>query len=117
MPVPKLIKILSGDVSDNIKGIRGVKEKTLIKYFPEITEKTLTLEYIMSKIEILQNERKTRLKTLDNILNRVTVGCQGEDIFEINEKIICDLDVDMERKGVFIDKKLKNCKIFFDFLF
>jgi 5'-3' exonuclease len=84
----KLIKILSGDASDNIKGIRGVKEKTLIKYFPEITKKTLTLEYIMSKIEILQNERKTRLKTLDNILNRVTVGCQGEDIFEINEKII-----------------------------
>jgi hypothetical protein len=30
---------------------------------------------------------------------------------EINEKIICDLDVDMTKKGVFIDKKLKNCKI------
>jgi 5'-3' exonuclease len=84
----KLIKILSGDASDNIKGIRGVKEKTLIKYFPEITEKTLTLKDIFTKIEVLQKERKTRLKTLDNIINKVTVGCQGEDIFEVNEKII-----------------------------
>jgi len=30
---------------------------------------------------------------------------------EIDEKIICDLDVDMTKKGVFIDKKVKNCKI------
>ena len=30
---------------------------------------------------------------------------------EIDEKIICNLDVDMTKKGVFIDKKLKNCKI------
>jgi len=84
----KLVKILSGDASDNIKGIQGVKEKTLIKYFPEITEKTLTLKDIISKIEVLQSERKTRLKTLDNIKNKVTIGCQGEDIFDINEKII-----------------------------
>ena len=84
----KLVKILSGDASDNIKGIQGVKEKTLIKYFPEICKKTLTLKDIISKIEVLQSERKTRLKTLDNIKNKVTVGCQGEDIFDINEKII-----------------------------
>ena len=30
---------------------------------------------------------------------------------EIDEKIICDLDVNMSKKGVFIDKKVKNCKI------
>lgn len=84
----KLIKILSGDASDNIKGIQGVKEKTLIKYFPEICEKTLTLNDIISKIEVLQSERKKRLKTLDNIKNKVTLGSQGKDIFDINEKII-----------------------------
>jgi hypothetical protein len=48
----------------------------------------LTLEDIISKIEVLQKERKSRLKTLDNIVNRVSVGVQGENIFEINEKII-----------------------------
>ena len=84
----KLLKIISGDNSDNIKGIKGISEKTIIKYFPEFTKKTLTLEYIMSKIESIQSERKTRLKTLDNIINKVTVGVQGKDIYEINEKII-----------------------------
>ena len=77
----KLIKIISGDNSDNIKGIKGVSEKTLIKYFPKITQQTLTLEDIFSKIELIQSERKTRLKTLDNIINKVTVGIQGNDIF------------------------------------
>ena len=84
----KLIKTITGDVSDNIKGILGVSEKTLIKFFPEIMEKTLTLEYIFSKIENIQKERKSRLKTLDNILNKVTKGSQKEMIYEVNEKII-----------------------------
>ncbi len=84
----KLIKILSGDNSDNIKGIKGVSEKTLIKHFPEITQKSLTLTDILSKIEDIQKERKNRLKTLDNIINKVTVGLQGENIFEVNNKII-----------------------------
>ena len=84
----KLIKMISGDVSDNIKGIQGVSEKTIIKYFPEITEKTLTLTEIFSKIESIQKGRKNRLKTLDNILNSVTNGVQKEKIYEINEKII-----------------------------
>ena len=84
----KLIKTITGDVSDNIKGILGVSEKTLVKFFPEIMEKTLTLEYIFSKIEDIQKERKTRLKTLDNILNKVTKGSQKEMIYEVNDKII-----------------------------
>ncbi len=84
----KLIKILSGDNSDNIKGIKGVSEKTLIKHFPEITQKSLTLTDILSKIEVIQKERKNRLKTLDNIINKVTVGLQGENIFEVNDKLI-----------------------------
>ena len=84
----KLLKILSGDNSDNIKGIKGVSEKTILKYFPEFVKKTLTLEEIFSKIEDIQSKRKNRLKTLDNIINKVTVGVQGESIFDVNEKII-----------------------------
>jgi 5'-3' exonuclease len=84
----KLIKIISGDTSDNIKGITGISEKTLLKFFPEIKEKTLTLEYIFTKIEHIQKDRKNNLKSLDNIVNKVTKGLQKENIFEINEKLI-----------------------------
>ena len=84
----KLIKIISGDVSDNIKGITGVSEKTLLRFFPEIKEKTLTLEYIFSKIKDIQKDRKSNLKSLDNIINKVTKGKQKERIFEVNQKLI-----------------------------
>lgn len=32
-------KIICGDVSDNIKGIKGVGEETLLKHFPELKER------------------------------------------------------------------------------
>ena len=47
-----LLKMLSGDNSDNIKGIKGVSEKTLLKYFPEFSTKSLTLNDIFSKITL-----------------------------------------------------------------
>jgi len=83
-----LVKIISGDSSDDIQGVRGVKEKTLLKYIPEIKEREFTLTEIFSKLELIQQERKSRLKTLDNIINGVTNGVQGDKLYEINRKIM-----------------------------
>lgn len=85
-------KIICGDVSDNIKGIKGMGEQTLLKLFPEMKDKKVTLEAIVGRSKELLEERKTDkkkpLKSLENIVNRVTDGIQGKDIFEINKKII-----------------------------
>ena len=85
-------KILCGDVSDNIKGIKGLGEQTLIKLFPEIKDKKTSLEAIVERSKVLLEERKADkkkpLKSLENIVNRVTDGIQGKDIYEINKKII-----------------------------
>jgi 5'-3' exonuclease len=83
-----LVKIISGDSSDDIQGVRGVKEKTLLKYIPEIKEREFTLTEIFSKLELIQQERNSRLKTLDNIINGVTNGVQGDKLYEINRKIM-----------------------------
>ena len=87
-----LKKIICGDASDNIYGIKGVAEKGLLKQFPDLKDKKCTLNEILERCEEIQVERtkdkKKPLKSLENILNRVTDGCQGKDIFEINEKII-----------------------------
>lgn len=87
-----LKKILCGDVSDNIKGIKGLGEQTLIKLFPEIKDKKTSLEAIVERSKVLLEERKADkkkpLKSLENIVNRVTDGIQGKDIYEINKKII-----------------------------
>lgn len=89
-----LIKTMIGDNSDTIKGIKGLGEKTLINLFPELNERKVSLTQILERAKELQEERKTKkqkpLAILDNILNRVTDGVQGKQIYEINE-ILVDL--------------------------
>lgn len=85
-------KILCGDVSDNIKGIKGMGEKTFFDLFPEARTKKYSLDDILHQTqEIIEERTKNKKKPLvvtENILNRVTLGSQGKDIYEINDKII-----------------------------
>ena len=91
-----LEKVICGDVSDNIKGVKGVGNDTLIKLFPQIKTDKIDLDFILRRSEELLEERKQAkkkpLKSLENILNGVTDGCQGDRLYEINQKII-DLSV------------------------
>ena len=88
--IPSIKKF--GDSSDNIKGIKGLGEQTLIKLFPEIKDKKTSLEAVIEHSKELLEERKTAkkkpLKSLENIVNGVTDGIQGNKIYEINKKII-----------------------------
>ena len=87
-----LKKVLCGDTSDNIKGIKGFGEKTLLNNFDEITKRKVTLNEVIEKAKNINEERaklkKKPLKWAENIVNRVTDGVQGTKIYEINEKII-----------------------------
>jgi 5'-3' exonuclease len=87
-----LKKILVGDQSDNIYGVAGMGEETLFKLFPKIKSEKTTLNEVLELSKGMVDERvsnkKKPLKVTENILNRVTNGCQGYDLFEINEKII-----------------------------
>lgn len=87
-----LKKIICGDSSDNIYGIKGVGEKGLLKQFPELITQKCTLNEILERAQAIQTDRlqhkKKPLKSLENMLKRVTDGEQGKDIYEINEKII-----------------------------
>jgi DNA polymerase-1 len=84
----KTYKILSGDKSDNIDGISGLGEKTLIKFFPELLEKPVTITDILQKAENLLKENKNN-KTLQNLISGKTKsGVHGKEFFTINEKII-----------------------------
>lgn len=87
-----LKKMLCGDASDNIKGIKGFGEKTLLKNFEEIKKRKVTLNEVIEKAKQINETRvkdkKKPLKWAENIVNRVTDGCQGDKIYEINKKII-----------------------------
>jgi 5'-3' exonuclease len=87
----KIIKILTGDSSDNIDGIFYLGEKTLIKFFPELLEKEVELSNILSKGEKLLKENKDN-KSLQNLLSGKTKeGIFGDEYYTINKKLI-DLD-------------------------
>mgnify|MGYP000578486296 CR=1 FL=1 len=85
-------KMICGDNSDSIKGIKGVGEKTFFDLFPEAKTSKMDLESILRRSQELIDERiankKKPLESTKNIINRVTIGCQGKDIYEINKKII-----------------------------
>ena len=87
-----LEKILCGDVSDNIKGVKGLGEKTLVNFFPEIVNQKMDLETVVRRSKELLEERKANkqkpLKVLENIINGITDGCQGDKLYEVNRKII-----------------------------
>lgn len=87
-----LRKMICGDVSDNIKGVKGIGERTLEQHFPQILSKKCNLneflETCKSLLEERKSEKKKPLKCLENAINGITNGCQGDRLYEINEKII-----------------------------
>ena len=87
-----LKKMLCGDDSDNIKGIKMLGEKTLINNFPEIKERKVTLNEIIEKARKINDDRaKEKKKPLiwaKNIVERVTDSSAGWEIYEVNKKII-----------------------------
>lgn len=88
------IKILSGDNSDNIKGVSGIKLKTLLKHFPELEYKKVLVNDILKKSEKINNERelnkKKRLQSLDNIVNSKKILVENYKIMNLDNPILTD---------------------------
>lgn len=84
----KLLKIICGDSSDGIKGIKGVGVKTMINYFPNIQEEDVTLKEFLKIVKTphIKNEANFRIK---NLVKGVTVeGELGDSFFERNKNLI-----------------------------
>ena len=84
----KTYKIISGDKSDNIDGIYYLGEKTLVKLFPEMLDRKVSFNDILTRAEVLLTEDKEN-KILQNLLSGKTKsGIYGNEFFEINNKIV-----------------------------
>ncbi len=80
-------KIFTGDKSDNIDGIEGLGEKTLVKLFPQMQEKSCTVEELLDNARNIQ--QKKHIKSISNILTGKTKsGIFGEEVYKINSKIV-----------------------------
>lgn len=87
-----LKKMLCGDSSDAIKGIKGLGEPTFMELMPEIKEREVKLYEVIDRCQKLIDERikdkKKPLKVHENIINQVSDGLHSGNVFEINKKII-----------------------------
>ena len=80
-------KIFTGDKSDNIDGIEGLGEKTLLKFFPDLQEMPCTIDKLLDIAR--NNEQKKKPKALENILTGKTKnGILGEEFYNTNKKIV-----------------------------
>jgi 5'-3' exonuclease len=84
----KTTKIVCGDISDNIDGIRLMGEKTFVKLFPEILENSITISDILSRAEILLKEDKDNTALKNLLTGKTKDGIFGDEYFQINTKII-----------------------------
>jgi 5'-3' exonuclease len=84
-----LTKIFTGDKSDNISGIEGLGEKTLIKYFPQVQEKPCTIDEILDCARNIP--QKKPIKTLVNLLEGKTKSTIFGEQFYLTNKTIVDL--------------------------
>ncbi len=79
------LKIIEGDTADNIQGIDGLKEKTLLKHFPELVFRHVTVKEICKRAkeinELRSSEKKKPLKALQALLD-------GIERLKTNHKLI-----------------------------
>lgn len=84
-----LCKIFTGDKSDNINGIEGLGEKTLVKFFPELLTKSCTIDELLVNAGNIPQVKP--IKVLQNILTGKTkLSILGEEFYRVN-KVIIDL--------------------------
>jgi 5'-3' exonuclease len=84
----KLVKMMCGDASDNIAGIRGMGVKRFISLFPELKKEKLTVQYIIDKTNLLFEEDKNN-NLVKNLLTGVTkYGVFGDEFFDVNNRIV-----------------------------
>jgi 5'-3' exonuclease len=79
------VKIICGDTSDNLKGVDGLKETSLLKYFPDLKFKPCSVRDIYEGAYYMNKERtenkKKPLKALDNLIN-------SKEILKTNHKLM-----------------------------
>jgi 5'-3' exonuclease len=90
----RIIKTFCGDQSDNIQGIKGLKETTLLNNFPHIKNTPVTVDQIITEAKNLSlqrtKEKKKPLLVLENIINGITneKDFKGDEVFDINYRLV-----------------------------
>lgn len=83
-----LIKMIAGDTSDNISGLKGIGEDTVLKIFPELKKEQKDEDWIVERVNQLLIEDPTNKKLLTIKEGETKWGTYGTDYFGVMGKVI-----------------------------
>lgn len=84
-----IVKALMGDNSDNLRGIKGVGIKTLVKELPElVTDPTINLDYIY---EVCASRLESK-KVYANIIHEWNLVQSNYDIMDLHKTILSETE-------------------------
>lgn len=126
-----VLKILCGDTSDNVNGVHGLGEKTIIKHFPEIKDRHVMVNEIILKSKIINEKRilnkKNPIQSLSDITISKKLFIRNKKLMDlskpfINNSVIEEYDnlyspLNPENRGSSNLIKLMNKDGFFDHLY
>lgn len=93
---------LLGDTSDNINGIRGAGEKTVLKYIPELADPNV--EVNLDLIEQKYADVKKKPKLIDTILNNTNIVNRNLELMNLH-----DVDINIDAKMKILHKYEEGC--------
>ncbi len=84
----KIAKIMCGDPSDDILGIRNLGIKRFLTIFPELRTDVVTIDMVRERTNQLFEENKNN-NLINNLLTGVTKeGVLGDEFYTLNEQVV-----------------------------
>lgn len=83
-----LMKMIAGDSSDNISGVKGLGVESVLKLFPELKREEKNHEWVIENTKKLLEETPKSKQLLNIIGGETKWGTYGTDYFSVMEKII-----------------------------
>jgi DNA polymerase-1 len=93
---------LLGDKSDNIDGIKGAGEKTLLKYIPEFADPNI--EVNLNLIEQKYTDIKKKPKVIESILDNSSIVNRNMQLMNLR-----DVDINIDAKMKILHKFEEGC--------
>lgn len=93
---------LLGDKSDNIGGIKGAGEKTVLKYIPELAESNVEVDLHLLEQKYIDIKKKPQL--VKNILDNSSIVNRNLQLMNLH-----DVDINIDAKMKIIHKYEEGC--------
>jgi 5'-3' exonuclease len=90
----RILKTFCGCSGDDISGVKGLGEKTLLEHFPKVIKEQVNISYILNEARIISEQRvkekKKPLQVIENILNGISGNkiLEGNELYNINYQIV-----------------------------